>query len=181
VHIFSSVGKFVKSLGKEGGYSVGGPEVDETRFFWLEKTQVFMAHEDDGTLWVADGANLRTLHLDPTDGKQLNSVDYVVASYASAVSSAQPSRVFSNYREYDVKYTAGATPLNKSWTLVRNWAAGLDSNWTKDNSHFEGFNTVEQTSDNRTIGFVSMANHKSSLVELPSDGRGLQVGRPHPF
>jgi hypothetical protein len=58
---------------------------------------------------------------------------------------------------------------------VRNWAAGLNSNWTQHNSHFEGFHAVEQAPDNKTIGLVSMANGGSSLVELPDDGRGLQL------
>ena len=116
VQIFDESGKFVKSLGTKAGCSVGGPEVSGERFFWLDGTQVFMAHEDDGSLWVADAANLRTMHLDSA-GKYLGSVDYVVASYSSTVNSEQPGRVFSNYREYEVKYSAGATPLNQSWTL----------------------------------------------------------------
>jgi hypothetical protein len=29
-----------------------------------------MAHEDDGSIWVADAANLRTLHLDSNSGKK---------------------------------------------------------------------------------------------------------------
>ena len=93
-----------------------------------------------------------------SSGKALGSTDYVPASYASTVHSEQPSRVFSNYREYSVRYSGGATPLNESWTLVRNWAAGLDRNWTNDNAHFEGFHAVEQTSDNITIGIVSMVS-----------------------
>jgi hypothetical protein len=135
-----------------------------------------MAHEDDGSIWVADAANLRTLHLDSNSGRFLGSVDYVVASYSSTVSSEQPSRVFSNYREYEVKYSGGRTPLNQSWSLVRNWAAGLDSNWTKDNSHFEGFHAVEQTKDNKTMALVNMINGHTSLVELPSDDEsGLRL------
>ena len=174
VQVFSESGAFLKSLGQSGGYATGGPEVSAKRFFWLNSTQVFLAHEDDGSLWVADAANLRTLHVD-SEGRFIDSTDYVVASYSSAVHSEQPTRVFSNYREYAVKYSALATPLNESWALVRNWAAGLDANWTTDNSHFEGFHTVVATADNKTVGMVRMANGKDSLVELPSDGTGLRL------
>eukprot|EP01050_Picozoa_sp_SAG11_P012504 SAG11_NODE_1392_length_5048_cov_2.551020_2_plen_470_part_00 len=174
VQVFSESGAFLKSLGQSGGYATGGPEVSAKRFLWLNSTQVFLAHEDDGSLWVADAANLRTLHVD-SEGRFIDSTDYVVASYSSAVHSEQPTRVFSNYREYAVKYSALATPLNESWALVRNWAAGLDANWTTDNSHFEGFHTVVATADNKTVGMVRMANGKDSLVELPSDGTGLRL------
>jgi hypothetical protein len=119
VQIFSSNGKYSKSLGTKGGYSTGGPAVSAGRFFWLDSTQVFMAHDDDGSIWVADAANLRTLHIDSNTGQFLGSVDYIVASYSSTVSSEQPSRVFSNYREYEVKYSGGKAPLNQSWSLVR--------------------------------------------------------------
>ena len=164
VQIFASDGAFVKSFGQPGGYSTSGPAVSAQRFMWHSEGQVFLSHEDDGSLWVADSGNLRTVHVD-SDGKYLDSVDYVVASYASTVHSEQPTRVFSNYREYEVKYTRGKVPLNQSWTLVRNWAAGLDGNWTQGKSHFEGFHSVQQTPDGkRTIGIVSMANGKTSLV-----------------
>ena len=179
VHLFAADGKYLKSFGQKGGYATGGPQVSAERFFWLPTQKVFMAHESDGSLWVADGGNLRTLHVD-SNGKELGLTEYVVASYSSAVISAQPTRVFSNYREYDVQYSGGATPLNQSWKLVRNWAAGLDANWTVSNAGFEGFHQVEQTSDNKTIGLVSMANSTICLAELPSDGRGLRVIQQQP-
>ena len=174
VHLFSADGKYLKSFGQRGGYATGGAQVSAARFFWLPGQKVFMAHEGDGSLWVADGGNLRTLHVD-SNGKELGSTEYIVASYSSAVSSAQPTRVFSNYREYEVAYSGGVTPLNQSWKLVRNWAAGLDVNWTITNAGFEGFHQVEETSDNKTIGLVNMANNSNCLVELPSGGGALRV------
>ena len=60
-----------------------------------QRKKVFMAHEGDGSLWVADGGNLRTLHVD-NNGKELGSTEYIVASYSSAVSIEPGQRTMDN-------------------------------------------------------------------------------------
>jgi hypothetical protein len=46
---------------------------------------------------------------------------FLPASYQSAVSPGEPTRVFSNFLEFSVDYSK---PINTSWTLVNNWGAG---------------------------------------------------------
>jgi hypothetical protein len=53
-----------------------------------------MAHEDDGSIWVADAANLRTLHLDSNSGKKNG------ALFLSAFPMFVPSLSWQNDRFY---------------------------------------------------------------------------------
>src|SRR5690606_20172802 len=50
-------------------------------------------------------------------------IAYFPHSYSSAVDHNDPTRVFGNWLEFSVDYSK---PIEKSWTLVRNWAAGLN-------------------------------------------------------
>jgi hypothetical protein len=162
-----TTGKLVVTLGKKGGYNDGDPTVDEKRLFWPADSNVpvFLAHEADGSIWVADPGNFRTIHLS-SSGAFLGDSMYTPASYASTVNTEDPAQVFSNYREFAVDYTKGKA-LNASWKLVRNWAAGLDDGWTGEHARaFEGFAAVHQTASGATVGLVKMANSSQALVEL---------------
>jgi hypothetical protein len=107
------------TLGREGGYRQGGPEVSVERY-GLSAGPTYVAFQSDGSFWFGDPANARNLHFD--DKLQyVEQIMYLPASYASAVDFADPTRVFSGLLEFAVDY---AKPLRESWRLVRNWGAG---------------------------------------------------------
>ena len=125
-------------------------------------------------MWVVDTCNNRMLHL-LTDvanaGRSDAQIAYLPAVYTSTVDHGRPRRVFANFLEFDVDNTAPLAP-GRSWTLVRNWLAGLPSA-LKDanafNGGFGGFTTVETLSNGRTYGIVS-AQGRTVIVELPAAG-----------
>jgi len=107
----------------DGNVTVGADKL------WLLPTPRggFVAVDDDPTegVWVNDFGNRRLLHLDSHTGAALEpSVAYVGVSYKSVVHPSQPSRLFINFLEFDVDYSGNViTPT--SWSLKRNWGAGL--------------------------------------------------------
>ena len=182
VLIFSADGKLVRRLGKEGGYDDGNATVDSSKFFWLAfdpttgvAEDVFAAFEDDGTLWVSDADNERVLHLDPATGRYLGQRAHIPASYAAAVAGGDPTRVFSNFKEFRVGCHG---PLNESWSLVRNWAAALASRFlAKGTRAFAGFRAVQTTPDGRTVSLVQSATTR--VVQKPKPGcRGASAPDP---
>ena len=173
VLIFSANGKLVQRLGKEGGYDDSNATVDSSKFFWLAvdpstggAEDVFTAFEDDGSLWVSDADNERALHLDPATGRYLGQRAHIPASYAAAVAGGDPTRVFSNFKEFRVGYRG---PLNESWSLVRNWAAALAPRFlAKGTRGFAGFRAVQTTPDGRTVSLVQSTTTR--VVQKPKPG-----------
>ncbi len=109
------------TLGTPGGYSTGGPAVSNTRFGFLPGRS-FITFLDDGSFWLSDPVNTRTLQFDAARNFK-QQIAYLPANYKIAVHGEAPTRLFAQYLEYAIDYTK--TPANQSWTLVRNWAAGL--------------------------------------------------------
>ncbi len=151
VVLFSSDGQLIRRLGTLHGYADGNATVDHSKFFWTDGDPLWVAFEDDGTLWVMDTGNQRSLHLTP-EGSFLGQRQHLPASYTMAVSGGDPTRVFSNFLEFQVGYNG---PLNKSWSLVRNWAAGLDTSYQKSGGVARsGFHSVQLTADKKHVGLV---------------------------
>ena len=84
-----------------------------------------LAMLSDGSFWVVDTGNGRILHID-NQRNYVEQVAYRPASYSAAVDPNNPSRVFSNFLEYQVDTTHPLYPgLGNSWTLARNWRDSL--------------------------------------------------------
>jgi hypothetical protein len=92
-------------------------------------------------------------------------------SYLSTTSYTDPTRVFSNFLEFKVDATAPCGAANEnddacdasvppfgssSWTLVNNWAAGLDYTMRSRPPAFDGFHAVAEIADGRTLGFIEL-------------------------
>jgi hypothetical protein len=112
------------TLGAAGGYRSGAPAVQPDRF-WFSAGPTYVAFEADGSFWVGDPGNDRNLRFD-AERRYSDEIMYLRASYTAAVDSAEPSRVFNRFLEFEVDY---AKPLAESWALVRNWGAGLPARY----------------------------------------------------
>lgn len=173
---YDARGRQTATLGAPGGYA-DDPAVSTGKLcFWARDggEQTAVAATPEGGIWVVDTCNNRMLHL-PTDAASTDrsaaQVAYLPAVYTATVDHGRPRRVFANFLEFDVDNTAPLTP-GRSWTLVRNWLAGLPAALRDErafNGGFGGFTTVETLANGRTYGVVT-ANSRTMIVELPAAG-----------
>lgn len=126
---FDPSGSALWTYGQEGGYDAHGPDVTTDKFFFETRNdkrfwhaRTFVTFSPDGRLWVGDTSNNRVLIFD-AKMQYSDQIAYFPHSYSSAVDLNDSSRVFGNWLEFSVDYSK---PIEKSWKLVRNWAAGLD-------------------------------------------------------
>ncbi|UYZ63631.1 PA14 domain-containing protein [Hymenobacter weizhouensis] len=125
VKAFTSTGTPLWTYGQAGGYQTNGPEVRTDKFWfdvsWGAKPGAALAVQADGSFWVGDGGNRRTLHFS-ANRTYLDQIAYGGVDYrATVVDLNNPTRVFLRLLEYQVDYSK---PIGQSWTLVRNWGAG---------------------------------------------------------
>ena len=195
----ASTGALQYAYGAPGGYLAPGSgiSVAPTRFWFSPpvSTNAFGSMPvpasyvawtpDGGSFWLSDWGNRRMLRLAVADGSQLDSLAWLLSSYASAVPAAEPTRVFSNFLEFRVNYSL-PPGVPGAWELVANWGAGLPQGFTAwdigtplSNWAFAGFKTAATVLDaarglNRTFGVVSFSpnapyNHtgdEDAVVEL---------------
>jgi hypothetical protein len=129
LRLFGRDGSLRRTYGQAGGYaSTTNPAVTHDRFWWTttdfgvgNDRGTTLAYEPDGSFWVGDAGNRRTLHLS-ANGSYMGQLMYQPRAYTSAVVAAAPHRVFINFMEFEVDYTQ---PIETGWTLVRNWGAGM--------------------------------------------------------
>ena len=125
VKVFSpTTGELAHTIGAAGGFADGVPAVDgghgkHIRLNWTpfntssahSSLHIFLAHEGDGSLWIADQDNRRVIHVSADGAELLGATMNVPASYTSTVMPEDPTRVFSNFLEFSVDY---GKPLNES-------------------------------------------------------------------
>jgi len=174
---FDRMGRPVETLGVAGGYRVDPAVTAEKLCFSAasQGDQTAVAVTADGTLWVVDTCNNRTLHFArDKNGRWLNSdqIAYLPHSYKATVDHGNPRRVFSNFLEFEVDSAAPLQPGDRSWRLVRNWLAGLPDSLQDDrskNSGFGGFTSVETLANGRTFALLE-AQGRQVIVHLPATG-----------
>lgn len=156
---FSSRGERLWTYGERDAYRDGRPQVTPERL-WLSAGKTYVAFAPDGSFWFGDPGNDRNLHLSP-ERHYREQLMYLPASYHCAVDAAHPRRVFSGYLEFDVDY---AKPLASSWTLTRNWGAGLAAARLGGMS---GFRSVVTLRNARTYAVRPAADPRTAeVVEL---------------
>lgn len=170
---FSSTGTYQWSYGEFGGMPALGPDVTTTRF-WFDSTRAFIAFRPDGSFFVEDGNNYRTL-LISSNHTYLDQIVYLGTMYLSTVDENDPTRVFAHWLEFSVDYSK---PIQQSWSLVKNWRAGAPSDLVSEN----GFAQIFTLSNSRTYGFVfhSDSGHVGGgyhVLELPSSGALVSTGQ----
>jgi len=165
---FDSAGTPLWTYGLAGGYQANGPAVATNKFwFYLNADNVegtFLSFAPDGSFWVGDGGNHRSLHFSG-NRSYIEQIMYQPHSYTAAVDQNNPTRVFNQFLEFAIDYSK---PLSNGWTLANNWKAKVDSNHLIWN---EGVSEVTTFSNGRTYGFVhNNSANASELVEFAANG-----------
>jgi len=176
VKAFNTVnGALVWTLGQAGGYATD-PSVSYNKFFFGQVSgskKTFIAFQEDGSFWVGDTENFRSLRYD-ADRQFSKSIMYIPNSRSCSVDPAKPSRVTSGYLEFEVDYSKKLAPGNSSWKVVKNWSYSVDH--TKDDEFTRLINTTT-LSNGRTYAFVkSNIAGRKEIVELPPSGNIRYTG-----
>ena len=185
---FDRQGRPGRVIGQPGGYQ-RDPAVAADKLCFDGRDvaeQTALAVAPDGALWVVDTCNHRMLRFATTGllaGSSDAQVAYLPAVYTATVDHGRPRRVFANFLEFDVDSAAPLQP-GRSWTLVRNWRAGLPSMLRDDPSlhgAWGGFVSVETLANGRTYGLLQLQG-RMVIVELPPSGplRVVKVLAPPP-
>jgi hypothetical protein len=149
--------------GQQGGYPANGNEVRNDKF-WFNQSYLgettFITVAPDHSFWVGDIGNNRCLHFS-AERSYLNQIMFQGHTYSTSVDANNPTRVFSDFMEYKVDYSR---PIGDSWTLVRNWRAGLE---TKYLGFGQGVQQVTTFPNGRTYALVAQPNlYYPELMEL---------------
>lgn len=164
------------SLGTAGGYSTTST-VSTSRFYFSDLAgginDTFVAFQSDGSFWLGDRGNYRTMKFDSSRTYQTQ-IAYIPASYTSAVDLNNPNRVLVQYLEYAIDYTK---PLASAWKLVANWRNQLPAAFARlDNKKqnvdlFGAFTSIATLSNGRTYGLLRrLADNVFVVAELPAGG-----------
>lgn len=191
VKAFDRSGNLRWTYGQLGGYA-SDPAVSPTKLWFrgakLENSlptvteYTALAVLPDGSFWIGDTAQSRLLHIGPTR-KYVGQILYRPRSYSAQVDPNNPSRVFSNFLEYSVDTSSPLNPgEGRSWTLVRNWLAGVPGLPTTGDSAaysnigYGGFAAVLTLPNQRTYAVVRRDDHSSRLYELSAQGPARDTG-----
>jgi hypothetical protein len=151
------------TYGQQGGYQASGNEVRNDKL-WFNQSYVgettFLTIAPDHSFWVGDPGNNRCLHFSTTRG-YINQIMYQAHTYVAAVDANNPTRVFSEFLEFQVDYSR---TVGESWTLVRNWRVGLDNKYL---GFGQGLQQVATLANGRTYAVVNLPNmYYPEVVEL---------------
>ena len=187
---FTTAGAALWTYGQAGGYQRHGPAVTDDKLWFCSpanaalvgtKENTFITFAPDGTFWVGDGINARTLQLSAAASKPhvIDRISMQPMSYCIAVDQNNASRVFRNFLEFNVDYSKPLGPANGSWTLVNNWVANLPTCYATQDGSAAGFTEVATLANGRTYtqvyrheknsnGAVVFDDHE--IVELTATG-----------
>jgi len=165
--------------GTAGGYASNGPAVTSSKF-WFKSTGgssgAFLAFQSDGSFWVGDEGNMRSLHFSSARA-YLGQIQYSQYVRTVSVDLNAPTRVFNGWIEYQVDYSKTLTPGdptatggNNCWKLVKNWGSGLSSPYTDNGLDDNGLQTVVTLNSGRTWAMVNRSDGLREIAELQSGG-----------
>lgn len=197
IKCYTSTGAVVTSFGQNGVFGQAGgyasnptvvnPDAATTaKFHFVATNSVFpggfIVVLSDGSFWVRDGGNSRTLHINPA--KTPAYIEQIAVrygcQYAMTCNPNAPGRLFDGWLEYEIDYSKPLQPGdpnaaggNGCWKLKRNWGAGVPDQkryYGPDNA-VHGFNSVADFGG-RTFALAQAlaGNGSFDLVELPSSG-----------
>jgi len=168
--------------GQKGGYSQNNLVADDKFYFSDTVThlsQPFICFGPGRSYWLSDVGNDRVLHFSDS-GTKTDEIQYLPHFYSVAVDLNDSSRVFNAYLEFKVDYNLPLGPKNGSWSLHRNWRAGVDK------SHYNpsGNNILRNMitlSNGVTIAYMdyidSFNMRYPEMVVLPDSGNFIFTGR----
>jgi PA14 domain/FlgD Ig-like domain/Secretion system C-terminal sorting domain len=165
-------GTFSWVFGQAGGY-LNNPNVANDKFYFSDLSggvhESFIAFQPDGSFWVGDVGNYRSLHFSASR-TYLDRLMFLPNNYSVAVDPNNPSRVFAEYLEFNIDYSKPLSPNNGSWTLAKNWRAMVPA------SYYSGFMTnilkfVTTLNNGRTYALLqNLSTTNYEIVELPPSG-----------
>jgi hypothetical protein len=161
VKAFDRTGASLWTYGLAGGYQANGATVNTNKFWFFdgENDGTFLCFAPDGSFWVGDGANHRSLHFSAARN-YIEQIMFQPHSYVSCVDQNDSTRVFNQFLEFKVDYTK---PLAQGWMLVKNWRANVDGCHISWN---EGLREVTTFTNYRTYAYVDNSCHNNVLQEL---------------
>jgi hypothetical protein len=159
--------------GQAGGYA-SDPAVTNNKFYWSDTRSVlgtFIAYAPDGSFWVEDSGNSRAEHFS-ANRTYIEDIMYLPNSYSSFVDPNNPTRVFSDYLEFQVDYSKPLAPNNGSWTLVRNWGYSVPANLDDQYNRLRSVVTLNNGHTYALLHDITNGNNGSyEVVELPASGQ----------
>lgn len=122
VKAFNENGTSLWTLGQQGGYK-NSPMVANDKFDFHDfnngaSKKGFVVQQGDGSIWVGDAGNCRTMHFN-TSRAFVESIDYLPMNYNVAVDPSTPNRVFATFLEFSAS----------TRKLVANWSGNLTNNY----------------------------------------------------
>lgn len=180
VKAFDSLGNPLWAYGRAGGFG-SDPTVAPDKLMFLLQPGIelsTLAVQPDGSFWVTDTADNRLLHIS-AQRTYLDQIAYLPASYSATADPNDPQRVFSNFLEFHVDDSRPLSPGAASWTLVRNWLAGLpDADANSFNGRYGGLQTVVTIAgaSGRTYALMNRIDHSEQVLELPATGPARDTG-----
>jgi hypothetical protein len=177
----NTTGALVWTLGQSGGFS-SDPLVSNDKFMFshvaTELKGSFIAFQADSSFWVGDPGNERIQHY-TASRTFINCIASLPHSYSVEADKNNPTRVFNEYLEYKIDYSKTLAPNNGSWVLLRNWRAGVKSNYYEDFKS-DVLRNVITLSNGRTYAIIKNRSNPNwpipEVVELPATGHLRYTG-----
>ncbi|MCY7421224.1 MAG: hypothetical protein LH478_05705 [Chitinophagaceae bacterium] len=173
----TSAGILSWTLGTPGGY-LSNSIVSNDKFYFRDvriTMPTYLHYLADGSFYVGDGANFRIQHYN-ADRSFKRSIMMLSTNYRSQVIKSQPTRLFSDYLEFEIDYTQ-ALGATTGWKLKRNWRAKITSTYF---STYKIQNIIT-FSNGRTYGRLMINGVTYELVELVNNGvvryTGIKLGQ----
>lgn len=171
----NSTGASSWTYGQAGGY-VNSPLVADDKLWFksgkflsgTDSEEVsFIAFQSDGSFWVGDSGNQRTMRINAARTAKLAEVMNMGFHYCTNADPNEPTRVFANYLEFEIDYALPLQLGNGSWTLVKNWVGNVD---TAKDDNFNRLKYVTTLSNGRTYAFARVPGTKFEIIELTATG-----------
>ena len=175
---YTNTGTYKWTYGQQGGYQTNGPTVSNDKLWFANDAfgqggaSTFVTYQPDGSFWVGDAGNYRSLHLSADRSTVLDEMAFQTLDYNVAVDMNNPTRVFNTFKEYQIDYSKPIAAGNGSWTLVKNWRAGLDPKYWQG-GYFAGLVQVVTFPQNgRTYSLIQRQDlwHQQEICELTATG-----------
>lgn len=164
----TTTGSLLWTLGRAENYAEN-PTVYNDKFLFASKYDdpydyTFITFESNGDFWVGDRGNGRTMRFNSSRVHQ-ETIQYVRAFYNAQADPNNPTRVWGDYKEYEVDYSVALEPSNANggWTYVRNWSESSPS------SGYGEFTTVRDPvtlSNGRTYCLIDTGSGNNTICEL---------------
>jgi hypothetical protein len=186
-----NTGASVWTLGQAGGYATNSDAANDK--FHFDNAKVFIndpndprkifapvTFQSDGSFWVGDCGNLRSIHF-AANRTYITQIQVMGYNYSCAVDVNNPTRVFSNYLEFEIDYSKPLAPNNGSWVFKRNWSAGVVA---ANDNQFNRLMCVSTLSNGRTYALAPFnvgidagsATYTGTIVELVTGGKLRYTG-----